>query len=55
MRDSRAKKKVGATSQLILPRSPATLCPLLARFKRTLAAMPVGLRGANLREAFRHL
>jgi len=49
------EEKVRATSQLTLPRSPITLCPLLARFKRTLAAMPVGLRGANLREAFRHL
>src|ERR1700675_4438779 len=29
--------------------------PPLACFKRTLAATPVGLRGANLREAFRHL
>jgi hypothetical protein len=49
------EEKVHATSQLCLPVSPIALCPPLARFKRTLAAVPAGLRGANLREAFRHL
>jgi hypothetical protein len=49
------EEKVRATSQLTVPRSPLALCPPLACFKRTLAATPVGLRGANLREALRHL
>jgi hypothetical protein len=49
------EEKVCATSQLSLPWSPIALCPPLARFKRTLAAMPAGLRGANLRGGFRHL
>jgi hypothetical protein len=34
------EEKVRMTSQLTLPRSPITLCLPLARFKRTLAAMP---------------
>jgi hypothetical protein len=48
-------EKVRATSQLTPPWSSITLYRALARFKRTLASMPAGLRGANLREAFRHL
>jgi hypothetical protein len=49
------EEKVRATSQLSLRWSPIALCPPPARFKRTVAAMPVGLRSANLRDAFRHL
>jgi hypothetical protein len=48
-------EKVRATSQLTSPWSSIRWCRALARFKRTLASMPAGLRGANLREAFRHL
>jgi hypothetical protein len=45
------EEKVRVTSQLTLPWSPIPLGPPRTRSKRTLAAM----RGANPREAFRHL
>ena len=49
------EEKVRATSQLTLRWSPLALRPPLARLESTLAAMPAELRGANLRDAFRHL
>jgi hypothetical protein len=49
------EEKVRATSQFTVPRSPLALCLPLACLERTLAAMRVGLRVANLRDAFRHL
>jgi hypothetical protein len=54
MRDSHARKSLRdiTTHSAVVP---FTLRLPLARFKRTLAAMPAELHGANLREAFRHL
>jgi hypothetical protein len=49
------EEKVRATSELTLPCSPITSCLPRTCFKTTLAAMPEGFRGANLRDAFRHL
>jgi len=48
------EEKVRVTSQLTLPWS-LRRCFRRSRVSKKFAAMPAGLRGAKLREAFRHL
>ena len=56
LRDWRTKKKVRETPQLSLGCSPIGWCRLRTGWKRALKLRQRSdVRGANLREAFRHL